>query len=627
MAGPELHEQHPHLRVAGSDTARVPDAAWKQFAQAQTAEEFCGSWLVIQASVIGGVSDGVVVLQKPGGSTFAPVAFFPEEGARRSHLASVSERVLAEGRGVVEPVETDDAEAIGPRYQLAYPVRTDGQVRGVVGVDIDWRNEAQLQSAMRDLQWGSAWLELFLRRHADPTETSRLRLKLALELVSTLLEQEGLKEGASGFATELASRLGCDRVTIGLLKRRRMRVTAVSHSAQFDRRSNLLRAVETAMEEATDQVEPVVFPSDRDSAPVVAHAHEMLIRESGAGSAVTYPLVSGEKVIGAISLERPPGKRFDLPTLELCEAVAAVAGPIIDLKHSNERSLPVHAAGSTVSLWKKIFGPGHPAMKLVTISAAAALTFLAFAVGDYRISANTTVEGVVQRAVSAPFSGYVSDAPFRAGDLVTEGEPIALLDDRELRLERIKLVSQREQYRRQYRQALADHERAEAEIIGAQIEQADAQLALVEEQLSRARLAAPFDGFIVAGDLSQSLGSPVERGEVLFEVAPLEGFRVVLEVDERDIADVHVGQTGKLAVASMPDERFDFTVSKITPVNEAKEGRNYFRVEAQLAGDTGRLRPGMEGVGKIFVEERKIIWIWTRKLVDWARLTLWSWLP
>jgi RND family efflux transporter MFP subunit len=248
-------------------------------------------------------------------------------------------------------------------------------------------------------------------------------------------------------------------------------------------------------------------------------------------------------------------------------------------------------------------------------------------VGDYRISADTTVEGVVQRAVSAPFNGYVFEAPFRAGDVVRQGEPIALLDDRELRLERIKLVSQREQYRRQYRQAMADHERAETEIIRAQIEQAEAQLALVGEQLTRARLIAPFDGFIVSGDLSQDLGSPVERGEVLFEVAPLDGFRVVLEVDERDIADVSIGQSGQLAAASMPDARFDFVVSKITPVNEAKEGRNYFRVEAQLQGDVGRLRPGMEGVGKIFIDERKIVWIWTRKLVDWARLTLWSWLP
>jgi hypothetical protein len=116
MAGPELHEQHAHLRVADGVAAHVPDAAWKQFAEAQTAEEFCSSWLVIQANVIGGVSDGVVVLQKPGGVSFAPVAFFPEESPRHSHLGKISERVLAEGRGVVEPVETDDTSSLGPRY-------------------------------------------------------------------------------------------------------------------------------------------------------------------------------------------------------------------------------------------------------------------------------------------------------------------------------------------------------------------------------------------------------------------------------------------------------------------------------------------------------------------------------
>ena len=59
------------------------------------------------------------------------------------------------------------------------------------------------------------------------------------------------------------------------------------------------------------------------------------------------------------------------------------------------------------------------------------------------------------------------------------------------------------------------------EIVGAQIEQVEAQLALVEEQLSRARLIAPFDGYVVTGDLSQNLGSPVARGDVLFEVGQL----------------------------------------------------------------------------------------------------------
>jgi hypothetical protein len=56
---------------------------------------------------------------------------------------------------------------------------------------------------------------------------------------------------------------------------------------------------------------------------------------------------------------------------------------------------------------------------------------------------------------------------------------------------------------------------------------------------------ADFDGVVVLGDLSQSLGSPVEKGQVLFEVAPLNSYRE-LRVDERDIAEVAVGQRGPL---------------------------------------------------------------------------------
>jgi hypothetical protein len=65
----------------------------------------------------------------------------------------------------------------------------------------------------------------------------------------------------------------------------------------------------------------------------------------------------------------------------------------------------------------------------------------------------------------------------------------------------------------------------------------------------------------------------------------------------------------------------------VTPVSTSEDGRNYFRVEAKMDRGAERLRPGMEGVGKIEVGERRLIWIWTRSLTDWLRLQLWSWLP
>ena len=624
---PEIHEDGAPAQVAGLGVRREHEQAWKQFSEAQTIEEFCGSWLAIQCHIIGGVLAGAVVLHKPGSTVLAPVAFFPEGTRDHTHLAKVTERALKEGRGVVSSGSDSELTTEAARCQLAHPLRMDGELRGVVGLDLEPRTESQIRGAMRDLQWGSGWLEVLLRRHADPHEAARLRLKLALDSISSLLEHKALKDSAAAFVTELAARLGCDRVTLGMLKGERVRVSAVSHSGQFERRGNLLRAVEEAMDEAIDQRQAIVYPPVSEGLPVVAMSHAQLVRESEAGSAVTLPLESDGRVVGALTLERPPGFRFDAPSLEICEAVAAVAGPIVELKRGNERGLLAHHGQSLRGLWERLVGPGRALFKLIAMLSAGAVMFFAFAAGDYRIAAEATVEGEIQRAISAPFNGYVKDAYLRAGDTVRKGEVIGRLDDRDLRLERVRLAGQREQYSKQYREAMAKRDRTKAEIVSAQLEQVGAQLDQIREQLARVELAAPFDGVIVSGDLSQSLGTPVERGQVLFQIAPLESFRVILQVDERDFADVVVGQRGELAVASMPEQRFGFTVTKLTAVNVAREGRNVFRVEARLDEKALRVRPGMEGVGKISVDERKLVWIWTHSLIDWVRLWAWSWLP
>jgi hypothetical protein len=101
----------------------------------------------------------------------------------------------------------------------------------------------------------------------------------------------------------------------------------------------------------------------------------------------------------------------------------------------------------------------------------------------------------------------------------------------------------------------------------------------------------------------------------------------VLKVDERDIAHVALGQHGELALTGISGPTLPFTVKTITSVSTPQEGRNFFRVEAQLANASARLRPGMEGVGKIVAGERGLLWIWTRTFMDWLRLSLWTWLP
>jgi multidrug resistance efflux pump len=381
------------------------------------------------------------------------------------------------------------------------------------------------------------------------------------------------------------------------------------------------------MDEAWDQATTVMYPPTPGTPFRITRAHEELVRQHGTGMVCSIPLPRGESILGVLTLERPTDHPFEPADIELCEAVAALAGPILEAQRREDRWLSTKMLESLHTQLGRLFGPRYVARKLIILALLAMCTFFATFHADYRVAATTVLEPEVRRAVLAPFEGYIADAPRRAGELVGVGEVLCALDDRDLKLERLKWRSQREQYAKQYQQALAQRNAALTQIITAQITQAEAELALVEDHLERAQVRAPFDSLVVSGDLSQSIGAPVERGKVLFEVAPLEAYRVILEVDERDIAEVADGQEGHLVLSAFPNEPLPFTVTQVTPVSTARAGRNYFRVEAHLTHASARLRPGMEGIGKIAIDRRRLLWMWAHQAVDWLRLQLWSWLP
>jgi RND family efflux transporter MFP subunit len=285
------------------------------------------------------------------------------------------------------------------------------------------------------------------------------------------------------------------------------------------------------------------------------------------------------------------------------------------------------AADSLATQLRRLLGPGYLLRKIIGIGIVVLVLFFSVFKVDYRVTATTSLEGVVQRVVAAPFNGYVKEAPVRPGDVVQEGQTLCLLDDRDLKLERVKWLTEKEQLSKQFSEAIAKHDRSQVLILRSKINQAEAQFALIEEQLSRTKVTAPFHGVVMSGDLSQSLGAPVERGQVLFEVAPLNEYRVIAQVDERDILEVRAGQKAELVLSSVPGEAFPFAVEKITPVSVAKEGTSSFRVEGKMEQNSPRLRPGMEGVGKITIDRRRLIWVWTHEAVDWMRLQMWKWMP
>jgi RND family efflux transporter MFP subunit len=455
----------------------------------------------------------------------------------------------------------------------------------------------------------------------------RERLSMLLALIAIALERRRFRAAAMAVATELATRLGLERVSIGFERGGRMQVEALSHSASFDPRSSLIRDLGAAMDEACDQDATLLHPPPEGTPPHVVRAHQRLVGQHGIGAACTVPLTSGGRIVGALTLEQAEGSRIHADALRLCEEAASTLGPLLDLERKVEAGPLARLRAAIAESIVRVARPGHPAARLAAVAGVVTFVLLGVMPGTHRVTADATLEGLVQRAVVAGVDGYVAEASARAGDVVRQGQVLARLDERDLVLERRQWTAGLDQLRKEYREALSAHDRTQLNILQARIAQSRAQLALLDENLARTRLIAPFDGVIVQGDLSRSLGAPVEKGTLLFEVAPLDGYRIVLDVDERDVAHVTSGKRGQLALSAMPGEPLPLAVEKITPVSSVVDGRNVFRVEASLLRPVTSLRPGMEGVAKIEIGRRRLVWIWTHEPFERLRLWAWSWWP
>jgi len=616
--------------IEASGAGRVSfleQALWKQFTDARTPAEFARAWLGLQCTLISGVDRGVVVLGEPDSGPFAPVAYWPIAGAVSAELTATAEKAIAERRGVAQG--GDDAAQPGAMHPwcIAYPFVADGRLFGVAALEIEHGRRSQLRSLMRQLQWGVGWLEVMLRREHMRADRAHLdRMTSAFDLVAVALEQYRFQDACNAAVTELAMRLGCDQVSIGFVRGSSIAVTALSHVAQFGRRMNLVRTIAAAMDEAVDQKAIVLYPAADNWEYRIDRAHRDLAAVNG-GTILTVPLHASGRFFGALTFERPPGGAFGEEAVTLCDCVANVIGPILEEKRHNDRLIIFKVFESLKIQLQRFFGPRYFGRKLAAAAVLLVVAFFATAKETFSVSAPAVLEGSVQRAMVAPFDGYIGSQHVRPGDTVRAGEVIATLDDKDLVIERLKWTTKKAEQEREYAKALAKQERADAAIIQAQVEQANAQIALLDEEIKRTRIVAPFDGLVISGDLSQQVGAAVKRGDALFQLAPLKSYRVVLKVDERDIADIRPGQSGTLLVTSIPLQPLHYTVTRVTPIAEAEEGANNFRVEATLAEPSDRLRPGMKGVSKTDVDRRLLIQIWTRRLVSWARITLWKWMP
>jgi hypothetical protein len=247
----------------------------------------------------------------------------------------------------------------------------------------------------------------------------------SLDVFAVAGEHDGLHGTAVAIVNDLAARLRCDRVSMGLVNRHGdICVRAISSASAF-KQSRIVEAIENAMQEALDQRASIAYPPFPADEWMVTVAHRELASVAGqAGGCVLSGVLTGAggRSFGAITLERHRPEPFDTETPLFLETISSLLGPMISLQRDGDRLIGGRLVRFVSTKWAELFGAGRLTLKFGAIIGAAVALFLTFSAAEYRIAAKSFLEGAVQRAAVAPFDGFVREAAVRAGDTVRQGD-------------------------------------------------------------------------------------------------------------------------------------------------------------------------------------------------------------
>lgn len=575
------------------------------------------TWLEWLCAQLPQVSVALVVADESQNGQFHALAVWPQDDNQGCLLQDAAEETLKKQQPLILPLND------GQKHIGSYPVFVDGHLRAVVTLMFTAVDEASLHKALAVIEYSTGWLELRLSRNLLSTVSQdNQRQNIVIDSIAHVLGERDFEHAALRFVNLMGQYSQAERVVLGFVKNTELEIHSESDSSGHSKKHELVKLTTQAMQEATDQQESILWP-ERDELNQVSHAHSKLSGAKAQRALMTIPLVDKETCYGAVLFDRPADQPFSKEEQLTAEALSNFVGVVLEEKRQSCLPLYAYVSRSFKNQLSLLLGPGHLGRKITLFSLVFISLFFSFMPGSYKISADAVIEGAELRSIVAPYDGYLQNATLRAGDTVKKDTVLAELDTRESRLQLMSWVSQEATSRRKYEDALAKSERARVQISHAQRKRAQAEIELLEYQISQAVMQAPFDALIVTGDLSQRIGALVRQGDVLFELSPSNDFRLAMYVDEFRINDIRQAQTGQLVLAALPDKKFPFTVTRINPMAEALEGSTVYRIEAAFENSEALLRVGLEGVAQVYVDERLLISIWTRSMIDWMKLQLW----
>lgn len=488
-------------------------------------------------------------------------------------------------------------------------VETQCEVLGVIASNID-----DLDSFVRHMEQltGRIALSNLVDRLNQESEAAQ-RASAAVELVTRALHGKDRRETCQVIVTELAEHLNLQRAAIGIRTgiSRNCRLMALSDTSRIDATTAQTRGIEDAMDETLMFGKITVAGRDQDSGQL-GRAVSALAKDQAA-CVIAVPLLDDDLETGGVLLAILQSNQQLAPVQDFLRAATPVLTSTIDVVSKRNSS----------GILQRSIAALKSKRGLIAALAATVLGLAMLVPVPHRETCEVTVEPSLKRFVTAPFDATLQESFVVPGDLVSQGDRLAVLDGRELRWKRDALQADHDQAVKKRDAAQASRAYADQRIAQLDVDRMHSELQLLDHRLGALELLSPVDGIVVAGDLKRVQGAPLTTGQSLFEVAPLGEMVIEAAVPDDRVAYVAAEQSATLRLHAYPGECWETTIRSIHPRSEIRDEENVFIAESLLSNTGQMMRPGMKGTIKIECGNRRLGWVLFHRPVDAVRQWLW----
>jgi len=379
---------------------------------------------------------------------------------------------------------------------------------------------------------------------------------------------ESLDPVATAFvlANEARRIIGCDRVSVLVRRRRKLRLEAVSGQESVERRASAVQAIEALVRVVATAGDPLWHPdSARELPPQIEEELEHYIDESHATALAIIPLEKprptpvvkpgGNDAVAVAKAEAAPRERpepvgalvaewfssssFDEGRRARVDLVAE-HGKVALSNALTHTGLPLYGLIDLLGKSRVLTTARNlPRTVLAGVSALAALAALVLIPAELRLEGKGTLEPVHRRDVFAGIDGVVEklESGLEHGAAVKQGQLLATLRNTDLEVALTDVLGRKASSEEQLvatRRALLEDKKISADEknrlagraaqLQREIESLEAQRKLYETKKKDLEVRSPIDGVIVTWQVRDRLMlRPVEKGQSLMSIADKTG--------------------------------------------------------------------------------------------------------